>query len=168
MNRAFVVLTMFLLIFSGCDPVSETTENVTDGGTHTHADGTTHANHSEESGHSHDAPHGGAVADWGGGKFHVEFTVDHEKQEATVYVLGSDCRTPAPIDAAKLNLAIEDPEFQADLIAKPLDSDGGRLCSRYVGTNENFGKAQTFSGKIFGSVAGQAFSGDFEELAHED
>src|SRR5690349_20268419 len=50
--------------------------------------------------HAHGTgPHGGAVADWGGGKMHIEFTVDHDKQEATVYVLGSDMKTPVPIKA---------------------------------------------------------------------
>ncbi|HRA89307.1 MAG TPA: hypothetical protein PK992_14580, partial [Planctomycetaceae bacterium] len=44
-----------------------------------------------EHAHGHGAgPHDGTLADWGGGKYHVEFTVDHDKQEATVYVLGSD------------------------------------------------------------------------------
>ena len=42
-------------------------------------------------------PHDGTLADWGGGKYHVEFTVDHDKQEATVYILGGDEKTPSPI-----------------------------------------------------------------------
>ncbi len=46
-------------------------------------------NHSDDDGHSgHGAgPHDGTLADWGGGKYHVEFTVDHFKQEGTVYIL---------------------------------------------------------------------------------
>src|SRR5262245_31687758 len=47
-------------------------------------------------------PHGGTVADWGGGKYHVEFNVDHKKQEARVYILGSDEKTPAPVKAKEL------------------------------------------------------------------
>ena len=57
--------------------------------------------------HSHGAgPHGGAVADWGGGAYHVEFTVDHDKKEATVYILGGDEKTPAPIKAERIHLAL--------------------------------------------------------------
>ena len=34
--------------------------------------------HPGDHGHSHGAgPHDGTLADWGGGKYHVEFTVDH-------------------------------------------------------------------------------------------
>src|SRR5437016_3990593 len=65
-------------------------------------------------GHTHGAgPHGGTVADWGGGKYHVEFTVDHPKQEATVYLLGEDEQTPVPIKAkdGQLLLTIKEPPF---------------------------------------------------------
>ena len=50
-------------------------------------------------------PHDGAVADWGGGKFHVEFTVDHDKQEGTVYILAADEKTPTPIAAQEIQLS---------------------------------------------------------------
>ena len=39
--------------------------------------------HSQE-GHAHGAgPHNGTLADWGGGKFQVEFTVDHDAANAS-------------------------------------------------------------------------------------
>jgi hypothetical protein len=41
----------------------------------------------------------GAVAHWGGGKYHVEFKPDHDKKEATVWILGSDEKTAVPIKA---------------------------------------------------------------------
>src|SRR5206468_4190603 len=68
--------------------------------------------HKRDGGHGHGAgPHEGTLADWGGGKFHIEFNVDHDQQEATVYVLGSDEKTPAPIKATdgKLLLTITEP-----------------------------------------------------------
>src|SRR5262245_9829343 len=68
--------------------------------------------------HAHGAgPHGGTVSDWGGGKYHVEFTVSHPKQEATVYILGSNEKTPAPIKAKddQLLLTIKEPSFQVVL-----------------------------------------------------
>jgi hypothetical protein len=54
-------------------------------------------------------PHDGTLADWGGGEYHVEFTVDHDKKQATVYVLGSDEQTPAPITAETLLVTIKKP-----------------------------------------------------------
>jgi hypothetical protein len=41
-------------------------------------------------------PHEGAVADWGGGKFHVEFTVDHDKKEATFTSWVTTRKLPVP------------------------------------------------------------------------
>ena len=113
-------------------------------------------------------PHEGAVADWGGGKFHVEFTVDHDKQEATVYVLGGDEKTPTPVKAAdgKLLLNIKEPSFQVDLVAMPLDGEADGLASRFVGKHESLGKVQEFAGTISGEVDGTPYAGDFKEEPH--
>jgi hypothetical protein len=62
------------------------------------------------------SPHDGTLADWGGGKYHVEFTVDHYNKEATVYVLGSDEKTPEPITAGSLLLTIKKLQLQIDLL----------------------------------------------------
>ena len=73
-----------------------------------------------ESGHHHgDAPHGGTLADWGGGAYHVEFTVDHDAKSSTVYILGEDAKTPLAVKAEKLLLTIIDPAFQVELAADP-------------------------------------------------
>ena len=67
---------------------------------------TTKTSSSASSDHAHSGhgagPHDGTLADWGGGKYHVEFTVDHDKQEATVYLLGSDEKSASPIQADKI------------------------------------------------------------------
>ena len=108
-------------------------------------------------------PHGGAVADWGGGKYHVEFTVDHDKKEATVYVLGSDEKTAAPIKVDKVLLSIVDPKFDVELAPMPLDGEADGMASRFVGTHENLGKVQEFDGNISGEVDGTPYAGDFKE-----
>ena len=126
----------------------------------------------DDHGHKHAAhgagPHEGAVADWGGGKFHVEFTVDHDKQEATVYVLGSDEKTAAPIKAAdgKLLLTIKEPSFQVELTAMPLDGEAEGTASRFVGKDEKLGVVQEFAGTISGEVEGTPYAGDFKEEPH--
>ena len=82
-----------------------------------------HGHAHDDDHHSHGAgPHDGTLADWGGGKYHVEFTVDHDKKEAVIYVLGSDEKTAAPVKTAdgKLLLTIREPAFQVELVARPL------------------------------------------------
>lgn len=116
-------------------------------------------------GHDHgNGPHGGTVADWGGGKYHAEFTVDHDKKEATVYVLGGDAKTPAPIKAEKITLSINDPAFQADLKAAPLDGEKDGMSSRFVGNHDNLGIVKEYAGTITGDIDGTPYAGDFKEL----
>lgn len=105
------------------------------------------------------------MADWGGGKYHVEFTVDHDKQEATVYLLGSDEKTPAPVKAkdGQLLLAIKEPSFQVVLKAAPQEKDSAGTSSRFVGKHEKLGKVQEFAGTISGEVNGKPYAGDFKE-----
>ena len=119
-------------------------------------------------GHSHGAgPHGGAVADWGGGAYHVEFTVDHDKKEATVFVLGSDGHTTKPIKADKITLSIDDPAFQVDLAAQPQEGEAAGESSRFVGQHDNLGIVREFSGSITGELDGTPYAADFAEEAHE-
>ena len=121
----------------------------------------------DDHGHNHAAhgagPHEGAVADWGGGKYHVEFTVDHDKQEATVYILGDDEKTAAPVKTDKLLLSINDPKFQVELAAAPLEGEAEGTASRFVGKHESLGKVQEFAGTISGEVEGTPYVGDFKE-----
>jgi len=163
----------------GCNPTAPTTtkETVTPKTSakseHDHPHPHPHAKKSErvksEGGHSHGAgPHDGTLADWGGGKFHVEFTVDHSQQETVVYVLGSDEKTPTPIMVTdgKLLLTIKEPPFQVELVATPLEGETNSSASRYVGKHEKLGLVQEFAGTISGEVEGTPYSGDFKEDPH--
>lgn len=114
--------------------------------------------------HAHGSgPNGGTVADWGGGKYHVEFCMDHVKKQATVYILGSDAKKAAPIKADKLLLSIKQPSFQIELKAEPQEGDPQGGASRFVGTHDNFAKEQEFAGTISGEVDGKPYAGDFKE-----
>ena len=132
----------------------------------------------KDHGHSHDhgdhhvhgaGPHDGTLADWGGGKYHVEFTVDHDAKEAVVYVLGVDEKTPVPVRLAegKLLLTIREPSFQVGLVARPLAGETADAASRYAGTHDSLAVVREFAGTISGEVEGTPFAGDFEEHAHE-
>jgi hypothetical protein len=133
MNKLFLSGASCLLAgFLGCNASDTTSESpeatptetqAIAGDGHEHADGEAHPDHSAE-GHAHGVgPHEGTIADWGGGKYHVEFTVDHGKQQATVYVLGSDETSSVPIDAESIELSIVDPEMQVMLEAAPAEGD---------------------------------------------
>ena len=123
----------------------------------------------DEHEHSHgDAPHGGTLADWGGGKLHVEFTVDHDKKETVVYVLGEDAKTPNPIKAdSKLQLVIDEPESTIELTAQPDTGDPEGTASRFVGQHDTLGIVREFSGVITGEVDGTPYTGKFKEEAHD-
>jgi hypothetical protein len=121
----------------------------------------------EEKGHGHGAgPHDGTLTDWGGGAYHVEFTVDHGKKEATVYIIGSDEKSPSPIKAQTIQLFIDDPETELDLVAKPLPGEAAGLSSRFVGSHATIGIVKEFSGTISGVVEGTPYTGDFKEEPH--
>ena len=118
----------------------------------------------EKEEHAHGSgPHGGTISDWGGGAYHVEFTVNHDRKEATVYILGSDEKSPAPVKAEKIHLVINDPATELDLKAQPLEGEKDGA-SRFAGTHDNLGKVQEFSGTISGDVEGTPYTGDFKEV----
>ena len=121
----------------------------------------------DEHDHHGAGPHGGTILEWGGGAFHVEFTVDHVAKSSAVYLLGGDAKTPAPIKADKLTLTINEPAFQVELAAQPLDGEAGGMASRFVGTHENLGIVREFAGTISGEVEGTPYAGDFTEEAGE-
>ncbi|BBO32092.1 hypothetical protein [Lacipirellula parvula] len=118
-------------------------------------------------GHSHGSgPHDGAVADWGGGAYHVEFTVDHDAKQATVYILGSDGKSAAPIKAETINLIIDEPATELTLKAEPLEGETDGMSSRFSGTHDTIGIVREFSGTIRGEVDGTPYVGEFAEVAH--
>ncbi|TWU12888.1 hypothetical protein CA54_17140 [Symmachiella macrocystis] len=126
---------------------------------------------STEAGHGHshshsEGPNGGVIADWGGGKFHVEFTVDHDTKIATVYILDNNAKNPAPIDAEKLLLNIADPVFQVELMPVPLEGEAEGTSSRFIGKNDKLGVVQEFAGTISGEADGTPYAGDFKEETH--
>lgn len=128
-----------------------------------------HGHDHPAAGHDHGAgPHGGTVADWGGGKYHVELTVDHDTKEAVVHVLGTDEKTPAPVELAdgRLLLTIREPAFQVELVARPLAGETAAAASRYAGTHDSLAIVRAFAGTISGVVDGTPFAGDFVEHAH--
>ncbi len=154
---------------AGCQEQSVTeTAAPTPAATASTEHGHEHAEGEGEHGDGHGAgPHEGTLADWGGGKYHVEFTVDHDKQEATVYVLGSDEKSPAPIKTDKVMLSIGDPELMAELLPVPMEGESDGLSSRFVGKHEKLGIVQEYAGTMSAEIEGTPYTGDFKEEAHD-
>jgi hypothetical protein len=155
------------------DPVAKVNEAEHAHGEDGHGDDAHSHDHGDHdhsvAGHSHGAgPHDGTIVDWGGGKFHVEFTVDHEKQQATVYIFGTDEKTPVPISTESIEVSISEPEMLITLQASPQETDPQGQASRFIGTDEKLGTVQEYAGTITGVIDGTPYSGDFKELAHGD
>jgi len=158
-------LVAFSALALGCQPTADSPNNETPEKTQT----TSVSKVDQPEGHSHgDAPHGGTIADWGGGEYHVEFAVDHDVEQATIYILGSDAQTAAPIDAESLLLSIKEPSFQVELKPQPLEGEDDGKSSRFVGQHEKLGIVQEFAGTIGGQVDGTPYAGDFKEEPHGD
>lgn len=118
----------------------------------------------EEKPHAHGAgPHGGTIGDLGGGKYHFEFTVDHDKKLATIYILGGDEKTSSPIKAERLQLHIDSPATDIELAAKPPEGEPAGSTSRFEGTHDVLGKVQEFAGEVNVVVDGTPYSGKFAE-----
>jgi len=120
--------------------------------------------------HEHDdehgaGPHGGTIVEFG--KIHAEFTVDHAKKQATVYVLSGDLKKAVPLTSDKLVLSIRTPAFTVDMKPMPLDGEAKGSSSRFTATHNNFGKEQEFEGTVSADVDGKPYSGDFKEKAED-
>lgn len=163
----FLSVSSALLIASGCQDKKPAAPAAPAADASSMADA---IRHKEDDSHEHShgsGPHDGAVADWGGGAYHVEFVVDHDAKKATVYVLGSDGKSAAPIKAESINLIIEEPSTEMTLNAEPLEGETGGISSRFSGEHDTIGIVREFSGTIRGEVDGTPYVGDFTEVAHD-
>jgi len=121
--------------------------------------------HEGEHDHAHGpGPHKGVIFDFGGGKWHGEFKPDHAKKEATVWILGLDEKTPAPIKAEKLRLVVSNtnPQIEIDLLPVEKSADGSAYT--FTGKHDGFGTEMEYKGTVSFQVAGKPYNGDFEEV----
>lgn len=125
--------------------------------------------HDHDHAHDHDhgaGPHGGTIVEWGGGAYHAEFVVDHDKKEAVVYILDGQAKATSPIKAEKLHLHLNDPEAEIELVAQPLDGEPEGAASRFVGQHDALAAEKLFEGSITGEVEGTPYVGEFKETEH--
>ena len=110
-------------------------------------------------------PHGGPLVKWG--RYHAEFTVDRDRQQATVYILDGTGRGPAAVAAETVLLTITNlaPPLTLELEARPQKEGPQGKSSRFVGTDEGLGTKKPFRGTISGKLVDEdePLSGDFKE-----
>ncbi|MDB5311298.1 MAG: hypothetical protein JWO38_5500 [Gemmataceae bacterium] len=112
-------------------------------------------------------PNGGVVFDLG--KYHGEFTVDHDKKECTVLVLGMDEKTPVPVAAKELTLSTKGAKTKDGKVVPPMtlkllpkDEAGGKT-SKFVGTDPGLGNVADFEGTVTAVIDGKPSTGEFKE-----
>jgi hypothetical protein len=125
----------------------------------------------DDHGHNHDdhdhgaGPHGGTIVELG--KYHGEFTVDHKKKEATLYIYDGAIKKLVPLTTTKFTLSIAKPKFQVEMKAVPQEGDPTGKSSRFVATHEEFGKEAEYGGTISGEIDGKPYVTDFIEKEHD-
>lgn len=119
--------------------------------------------------HEH-GPHDGVIVEWGDEEYHVEFTPDHDKQEAKVYIYGPDHKNfkPAPIKADKVRLTIKDPKIEVELKPEKQAGDPEGTASVFVGKHEKLAVKKEYEGTISAEFGGKQYNGDFKEEADHD
>ena len=125
---------------------------------------------SKSEAHAHGiGPNGGIVFELG--KYHAEFTVDHDKKECTVVVLSSDEKNPQPIKVAAMELMLTTnetkttdgkviPRLTIKLLPK---NDAGSKGSIFVGSDAGLGSPANFAGIVIGEIDGKPSQGEFKE-----
>jgi hypothetical protein len=118
--------------------------------------------------HAHGkGPNGGVVFDLG--KHHAEFTVDHDKMECTILVLGDDEKTPTPVAAKELTLTTKPTKTKDGKAVSPMtikmlpkDEKDGKA-SKFVGSDPGLGNVADFEGTLIGEIDGKPSQGEFKE-----
>ncbi len=130
MNKfACAVLTCAALgwIVQGCAPSAPPPPPAaTTGPAHDHDHGHDHA-------HPAHGPHEGHLLELGSGKYHAEVVHDDAAKTVTIYLLGEDSKTPAPIaeESLVISAVVDGKPQQFQLAAKPLEGEADGQSSRY-------------------------------------
>lgn len=123
----------------------------------------------DKGGHDHDhgevGPHGGPLADWSD-IYHAEFTVDHKKKEARVYILDEKAKLSKPIRTDKVRLVMKKPKFDIELKPERQKDDPEGTASVFVGTHDELAKERDFEGNLSALIEGKPFAADFRGHGH--
>ncbi len=114
-----------------------------------------------------EGPNGGVVFDLG--KHHAEFTVDHDKKECTIFILGNDEKTPKAVAAKELTLTTKPTKTKDGKVVPPMtikllpkDESGGKAM-KFVGSDPGLGNVADFAGTVLAEIDGKPSQGEFKE-----
>lgn len=122
----------------------------------------------KEHGHGH-GPNGGVVFDLG--KYHAEFTVNHDKKECTVLILSGEEKDakPTAVAAKEFTLTTKETKTKEGKIVPPMtikllpsDVKDGKA-SKFVGSDPGLGNVADFEGTVLGEIDGKPSQGEFKE-----
>lgn len=125
--------------------------------------------HSGGDDHHGTGPNGGVIFDLG--KYHAEFTVNHDKKECYVLFVKGDDKdaTPLPVAVGALTLSTKPTKTKdgkavpaLTIGLKPTDAKDGKA-SKLVGTDPGLGNVADFEGTVAGEIDGKPASGEFKE-----
>lgn len=114
------------------------------------------AEHDHDEGHVHVAPHGGLLVEVGDHFANLEFLLDAETGELTMYVLSAHADHPNRIPQELVQLTIE-PEG-GEAFAMPLDAVEDPL------TGETVGDSATFKGSVQNLQGVRSFEGEVQQI----
>lgn len=167
----FSGLLLAALAIMGCAPPSAPPNQPTTQGTEPTArlEIKEHTNNAEDDHGPHGAgPNGGIIFDFG--EHHAEFTVDHEKRECAILVLGEDEKTSTAVTARDFSLTIKAftnkegtsvPAMNIDLLG---DNAVEGKASRFVGTHPDLANVADYEGVAFAEIDGKPSQGEFSEV----
>lgn len=119
--------------------------------------------------HHGTGPNGGVIFDLG--KYHAEFTVNHDKKECYVLVIAGDDEKakPLPVAAKEFTLTTKETKTKEGKVVPPLtikllpqDAKDGKA-AKFVGADPGLGNVADFAGTVGGEIAGKPSSGEFKE-----
>lgn len=125
--------------------------------------------HADDHAHDH-GPHGGHVVELGGEDYHAEVVFDAATRQLTVYLLGSDVKTPLAIEAENLSIRLKVGEETQELVlaAAPQEGEGDGKASRFTQKEgslpESIKDAEDLHGEVVVSFGGTQYRG---EITHD-
>lgn len=124
----------------------------------------------KEKDHAHGkGPNGGVVLDLG--KYHAEFTVDHDKKECTILFVTADAKDAKALPVACKELTVttkpsktKDSKAVPAMTIKlvPKDEKDGKA-AKFVGTDPGLANVADFEGTVLGKIDDKPAKGEFKE-----
>lgn len=117
--------------------------------------------------HPSEGPHHGHLIELGNEKHHAELTHDDKTHTVTIYLLGSDAKTPSFSADAEilLNLVVDGKPMQARLAAAPQEGETAEKCSRFTLVDEKVLEAlenPKTTGRVNVNIEGESYTGEVQ------